>query len=86
MIPILVVVLVVVELLVTNELAGFGKRLAETDRTIEVVKEDNQLMNEKIASLSSLLTISEKARELGMTTTPGVITIGAEDVALHFQP
>ena len=86
MIPILVVVLVVVELLVTNELAGFGKRLAETDRTIEVVKEDNQLMNEKIASLSSLLTISEKAREFGFSSTPVVVSMGTEDVAFHLQP
>ncbi len=86
MIPILVVLLVVVELLVTNELAGFGKRLAETDRAIDIVKEKNQLMNEKIASLSSLLTISEKARNLGFTTTPLVITLGAEDVAFHLQP
>ena len=86
MIPILVVVLVVVELLVTNELAGFGKRLAETDRAIEVVKEDNQLINEKIASLSSLLTISEKAREFGFSSTPVVVSMGTEDVAFHLQP
>ncbi len=86
MIPILVILLVVVELLVTNELAGFGKRLAETDRAIEVVKEENQLMSENIASLSSLLTISEKAREFGFTSTPVVVSMGAEDVAFHLQP
>lgn len=86
MIPIFVVLLVVVELLVTNELAGFGKRLAETDRAIEVVKEENQLIAEKIASRSSLLTISEKARDLGMTTSPVIITMGGSDVAFHLQP
>lgn len=86
MMPIFVVLLVVVELLVTNELAGFGKRLAETDRAIEVVKEENQLMSEKIASLSSLLTISEKAREFGFTSTPVVVSMGTEDVAFHLQP
>ena len=86
MIPILVILLVIVELLVTNELAGFGKRLAETDRAIEVVKEENQLMNEKIASLSSLFTISEKARNFGFTTTPVVVSMGTEDVAFYLQP
>lgn len=86
MIPILVILLVVVELLVTNELAGFGKRLAVTDRAIELVSEDNQLMSEKIASLSSLFTIDQKARELGFTTMPVVVSMGTEDVAFHLQP
>lgn len=86
MTPILVVLLVVVELLVTNELAGFGRKVAEADRSIEAVSEENQLLNEKIASLSSLITIDQKARELGITTTPVVITMGGEDVAFHLQP
>lgn len=86
MIPVLVVLLVVVELLVTNELAGFGKKVAEADRSIEAVSEENQLLSEKIASLSSLLIIDQKARELGITATPVVITMGGEDVAFHLQP
>ena len=86
MTPILVLLLVVVELLVTNELAGFGRKVAEADRAVEAVSEENQLLSEKIASLSSLLIIDQKARELGITTTPVVITMGTEDVAFHLQP
>ncbi len=86
MTPILVVALVVVEFLVTNELAGFGRKVAEADRSIEAVREENQLLSEKIASLSSLLIIDQKARELGITATPVVITMGGEDVAFHLQP
>lgn len=86
MTPILVVLLVVVELLVTNELAGFGRKVAEADRFIEAVSEENQLLSEKIASLSSLLIIDQKARELGITATPVIITMGGEDVAFHLQP
>lgn len=84
--PLLAVVLLVVEILVTNELAGFGKKVAEADRAIDALTEENQLLQEKVASLSSLLTIEEKAYALGFITTPTVITIGAEDVAFHLQP
>ena len=84
--PLMVVLLLVVEILVTNELAGFGGKVAQADRAVDTLKEENQLLQEKVASLSSLLTIEDKARALGFTTTPTVITIGAEDVAFHLQP
>lgn len=86
LLPLLAIVLLVVEILVTNELVGFGKKVGEADRAIEVLKEENQLLQEKVASLSSLLTIEEKALTLGFTTTPAVITTGAQDVAFHLQP
>lgn len=86
MLPFLVVILLVVEILVTNELAGFGKKVSVTDRSIDVVKEENQLLQEKVASLSSLLTIEEKSHSLGLITSPTVVTIGRQDVAFHLQP
>lgn len=84
--PILAVVLLIVEILVTNELAGFGKKVAQTDGAIDTLKEENQLLQEKVASLSSLLTIEEKARALGFVATPAVVTLGAQDVAFQLQP
>lgn len=84
--PLAAVLLLVVEILATNEFAGFGKKVAEADRAVDTLKEENQLIGEKIASLSSLLTIEEKARALGFTITPTVVTIGTEDVAFHLQP
>lgn len=86
LLPLMVVLLLVVEILVTNELAGFGRKVAQADRAVDTLKEENQLLQEKVASLSSLLTIEDKARALGFTTTPTVMTIGAEDVAFHLQP
>lgn len=84
--PLVAVVLLVVEILVTNELAGFGKKVAQVDRAIDALREENQLLVEKVASLSSLLTIEEKARTLGFSTTPTVVALGTEDVAFHLQP
>ncbi len=84
--PLLVIILLVVEILVTNELAGFGKKVSETDRAIDTIKEENQLLQEKVASLSSLLTIEEKSRGFGFVWTPPFVTIGAQDVAFQLQP
>lgn len=84
--PLIAVLFLVVEMLVTNELAGFGKKVAEADRAIDTLKEENQLLEEKVASLSSLLAIEEKASALGFTTTPTVIPLGQEDVAFQLQP
>ncbi|MEK7543822.1 MAG: hypothetical protein AAB557_03075 [Patescibacteria group bacterium] len=84
--PFLVVILLVVEILVTNELAGFGKKVSQIDRSIDTLQEENQLLQEKVASLSSLLTIEDKSKALGFISSPPVITIGAQDVAFHLQP
>lgn len=84
--PVLAVLLLVVEILVTNELAGFGKKVSATDRAIDTLKEENQLLQEKVASLSSLLAIEEKSQLLGLSFQPSIITIGREDIAFHLQP
>ena len=84
--PLVAVLFLVIEIFVTNELAGFGKKVAQADRAIDALREENQLLTEKVASFSSLLTIEEKARTLGFTTTPTVVTLGYEDVAFHLQP
>lgn len=84
--PFFVVILLVVEILVTNELAGFGKRVSQIDRSIDTLQEENQLLQEKVASLSSLLTIEDKSKALGFISSPPVITIGAQDVAFYLQP
>lgn len=86
LLPLVVVLLFVVEILVTNELAGLGSKVSLTDRSIDLVREENQLLQEKVASLSSLLTIEEKSREFGMTVHPALVTIGRENVAFHLQP
>lgn len=84
--PLAAILLLVVEILVTNELAGFGKKVAEADQAVDALKEENQLLQEKVASLSSLLTIEEKARALGFASIPNIVIIGTEDVAFHLQP
>ncbi|MBI5620280.1 hypothetical protein HY949_00700 [Candidatus Gottesmanbacteria bacterium] len=84
--PLLAIVLLVVEILVTNELAGFGRKVSETDRAIDAIREENQLLQEKVASLSALTTIEEKARAYGFVTSPSAISVGTEHVAFQLQP
>lgn len=83
LLPLLAVALLIVEMLVSNELAGYGRRVAETDRRIDALREENQLLAEKVASLSSLLTIEEKARALGFTVPPKIVAVGGEGVAFQ---
>lgn len=86
LLPFLVIILLVVEILVTNELAGYGRIVSEADRSIDTVREENQLLQEKIASLSSLMVIEAKAREMGFAVSPPAITVGTENVAFYLQP
>lgn len=85
LLPILVILLLVVEILVTNELAGFGRKVSATDLAIDTLKEENQSLQEKVASFSSLLAIEEKSQLLGLRVQPSIITIGHEDIAFHLQ-
>lgn len=85
LLPVIAVILLVVEILLTNELAGIGSRVSRTDRTIDRVREENQLLREGVASMSSLLTIEEKSRLLGFTVRAVLVPIGREDVAFNLQ-
>lgn len=81
--PIAAVFLIVAELLVTNELAGLGKRVQQTDIAIDSYREENDILRQRVASASSLLTIENKARLMGFTESPKYIVIGKEEFALQ---
>lgn len=86
LLPLAAIILLLVEMVVTNELAGYGKKVADADRAIDRLEEENQLLGEKVASFSSLLSIEEKALTLGFTTTPAVVPLGQESVAFQREP
>lgn len=61
----LVLLLLVVQVLVSNSIANFGTTISQTENKIAELTQENQLLEEKIASSSSLLAVSEKAKTHG---------------------
>lgn len=64
-IPVVIVLLVITRIVVANTLAMSGEKLHQIDTKIAKVQEENELLDQQIASLSSLVTIDVRARELG---------------------
>jgi len=61
----LIIFLLFVQVWVSNHLANFGKKLADTQEQIEQTHKKNMLLQEKIASASSLMVLKHKAAGLG---------------------
>lgn len=60
-----ILILLIIQVLVSNSIANYGSTLSKMETTIAELSEENQLLEGKIASSSSLLTIHEKAQQLG---------------------
>lgn len=61
--------LLVGQILVSNRIANSGSHLSEIESEISQLSHATTLLEEKIASASSLTTISQKAHVLGLTKT-----------------
>lgn len=81
--PLIALVLVCLQFLVSNELAGFGRTVQNTDTKIADLREENQALSQKVASSSSLSTIAAKAGEMGLKATTNYIVIGPEQFAFQ---
>lgn len=62
----LVAILVVVEIVFTNQLASHGGKLRTMNTTIDLLRQENLFLATQVASASALLTIRAKAGELGL--------------------
>lgn len=63
--PVIAVVLAICELVVSNQFVGSGKEIRTVDTSIDVIRSENAKLEQQVASASSLLTISAKAKEIG---------------------
>ncbi len=82
--PFFVVMLVVLQVVVTNELAGMGQNVTNIESQIEAVTTQNELLRQQVASSSSLLLIEEKAKEQGFSepTTTSYLPLDRLPLAL----
>ncbi len=63
--PLVAILLVIIEIVLTNALAPSGHRLHALDGAIDEIRQENALLEQKVASASSLTTISVRAKEAG---------------------
>ena len=63
--PIMTALLVVVQIILANQVAGSGKEIRAIDQSISTLQWDNEQLELAVASESSLISIAQKAHELG---------------------
>ena len=83
LLPGLVVVLIIIEIIVTNELVHYGKSVQAIDRQIDTVAQENERIAQNVASASSLIAIEQKAKSLGFISASAPIVLGQEEFALQ---
>ena len=64
--PVMVGILVVLEIVSNNQFAGSGKEIQIVNNQITSLSVDNTIMEEKIASYSSFMAISDRSSQLGL--------------------
>jgi hypothetical protein len=65
--PLLVVFLCLANILMTNHLASSGTEIHQIDIAIESIRQENEVLRIKIASVSSLMTVSTQADAMGLS-------------------
>ncbi len=61
--PICIIALILVKLIIINEFADIGEKVKSLDARLSRVQEENEILTQRYASASSLLTIAIKAEE-----------------------
>ena len=86
-IPLSAASLIVIEIVLVNASAGWGTKVQKIDMNIDAVQQQNNLLEQNIASASSLMTIAAKSEEMGFITPSNsqfvTISDGQLPVAYH---
>jgi hypothetical protein len=65
MAPLAAGILIVIEIILTNQLVGSSREVRSMDMAIDELRQENQVLEQHVASASSLLTIGVKSAEMG---------------------
>ena len=86
-VPVIAVVLAVVQIVLVNQSAGTGKTVRTVDITVDTLRKENELLEQRVASASSLATISVKARDMGFVEPDKTqfLTLGASQLPVAFN-
>jgi hypothetical protein len=82
-IPILILGLIVVQFMISNELAAYGNKMGDMEKRIGSLSTQNQILEKQVALVRSLTTIEKKAYDLGFMKSTSYLTIqSSQPVAL----
>lgn len=68
-------ILVVLQVFILNKHSTMGDELTSINEQIAETNKENDRMSEKIASLSAVTTIGEKARNYGLASSARVLSL-----------
>jgi hypothetical protein len=85
--PLAVIILGVVEIILTNQLAGSGKAVRLVDLTVDDIRQQNELLEQRVASASSLMTIASRAYEMGFIepAKSQYLTVAPQELPVAFN-
>lgn len=67
MLPLTAIILLVFQVVLSNELTTHGKQVGELEKEVRLAKDEKEAITIEVASASSLLTIRSRAEALGFT-------------------
>ena len=77
------ILLALLQLVLSNHLASYGKELANLGKTDKALSFENELLKKEIASQSAIATISQKAKSLSLGPASKFLVVEeVESVAL----
>lgn len=84
--PLFVMLLAIVEIVLSTQLAGSGVMVSLLDRRIDTLSAENELLAQEVASASSLLTITAKAEAMGLAVAKPeqALTLGPDTLRVAF--
>lgn len=63
--PLTAIMLMILQVVLSNELASLGKRLGQLDKEVRLETDIHEALSTEVASASSLLVLRERAQMLG---------------------
>lgn len=70
---ILVVCLVILQIVLSNRLSNYGKKLNDLTKQTNVLVSENERVKKKIASMSALTNLTQRAYDLGFTNKAQIV-------------
>lgn len=67
LLPFIAAVLVVIEIILMNQMAGKGSTMHTVDVEIDTLRSENAILEQKVASASSLSTVYTQATYMGFS-------------------